>query len=166
RGRRPVFGAGEGAFDLAVRGGDLPTVDVAVARLTVRPDGFVARATGKAEGDFALFQDATVSLDGDLSSRRGVLAFANRGCVPITAQRLELGENDMERASAQLCPEGAPLLTVTDGAWRVRGRLQDADADPPFLQMRFADASGRLDAAGKGGALELAGVVDGVRIVD
>src|SRR5690606_28070582 len=129
-------------------------------------DGFVARATGTAEGDFTLFRGATLSLDGDLSSRRGVLAFANRGCAPLTAQRLELGENDVERASAQLCPDGAPMLTVSNGSWRVQGKLQDAAADAPFLQMRFADATGRLDAGGKGSALKLTGVVDGVQIVD
>src|SRR5690606_16465826 len=31
---------------------------------------------------------------------------------------------------------------------------------------RFADATGRLDAGGKGSALKLTGVVDGVQIVD
>src|SRR5690606_39771073 len=51
-------------------------------------------------------------------------------------------------------------------SWRVQARLQDADADAPFLQMRFADAQGRLDAGGEGGALKLASVVDAVRIVD
>src|SRR5690606_23683194 len=114
----------------------------------------------------ALFQGAAVSVDGDLSSRRGVLAVVNRGCLPVTARRLELGASDVEGARAQLCPDGAPLLTQKDGAWRVQARLQGADADGPRLQVRVAGAQGRLDAGGEGGALKFASVVDAVGIVD
>lgn len=162
----PVYASGGGAFVLRASGGGMPEAEFAVDRYTAGADGFVAQGRGRIDGDFLLFRGAELQLAGALRARDGAISVTSRGCTPIRAARLELGENDLENVSGQFCATSAPVLTLDDGAWRVRGAIREGDAAAPFLEARFAGAAGSLDVGGKGESLTLRAGLQTAQVID
>lgn len=162
----PLYAAGSGAFVLRAGGGGLPEAEFAIDRYTTGASGLVARGRGRITGDFLLFRGGDLQLAGALQARGGSISVTAGGCTPVRAERLELGENDVEQVSATLCPTSAPLLTLNDGAWRVRGDIRDGAASARFLDARFADAEGALDVGGSGEALTLRADLRSARLID
>jgi hypothetical protein len=157
----PIFAAapgqsGGGALSLtATRGRGLPEAafDIPAWRLT--PDGFAADLDGRAALDFELARGITLDTRGRLTSSNGRVTYVAADCVPITVDRLELGENDVVDLSGRACPTGRPLVSIAGGRWRADGTLAGVDASAPFLALRFLDASGGFAATGGPGGLGL-----------
>lgn len=162
----PIFTAlpgqlGGGALSVTTtRGKGLPEATFAVPRWSLTPTGFTADLDGKAALDFGLARTLTVATRGRLTSSTGRLTYNPTGCGAFTAGMLELGENDVSDVAGQLCPGAAPLVTVADDGWHVRGRFNSVSASALFLEARAADAEGTVSVDGaKGGDLSLSAVV-------
>ena len=168
----PVFEAapgraGGGALDLVSRRGrGLPEATVAVPRWRLTPGGFAATLDGRAALDFGLARGLTLRTRGELASNRGRLTWIASGCAPLTVERLELGENDVTALSGDFCPQGGPMLSVADGAWRAHGALRGIDASAPFLALDIRQASGVLTAIGGPHGLGLDVQVDAAGVED
>jgi hypothetical protein len=161
-----VYASGGGAFLLRASGGGLPEAEFAVDRYTASENGVLARGRGRFAGDFLLFRGADMQLEGSLRLRGGAVSVTTRGCTPLRAAGIELGENDLADVSGRFCATGAPMLTMTDGAWRLRGEIRGGTASAPFLQVRFDEADGSLDVGGKGDALTLRANLAAARVID
>lgn len=158
---------GGGALTLAAtRGAGLPELAVAVPEWRLTEDGFQARLDGRASLDFGLGRGVAVRAAGLLASGGGGLAFRPSGCSPVSVERLELGANDVFDLSGALCPQSGNLIVVRDGGWRVEGRLRDAAARAPFLQMRFDGVTGPLTAAGGPRGVSLDVRAEAARAID
>lgn len=170
--RTPLFAAeagqsGGGALSLtAQRGGGLPEAQIAVPSWTLTPGGFRATLDGKAALDFGPARKIALTTKGDLASYGGRLTYTTRDCIPLSVERLELGENDVTDINGRFCPAETPLITVTNGAWRAQGTLADVDAVAPFLAMRFSDAQGRLVVDGKPAGLSMTATVSRAQVAD
>jgi hypothetical protein len=170
RGETPLFDAGAGAFDLALRGGGLPDAAVQVTRYRAGAGRggfrFEADTTLSAVLDFAPAENVTFGGSGALAIGRGGTTFAPRGCVSAAVEKLEFGQNDVEALSVSLCPSTGPLLTIADGGWTVRGRAREGRATAPFLGMRVAEAEGVLTVRGGARPPSLDFRIDGARVAD
>ena len=172
QGRGPVFAAiggrpGGGALTLmATRGQGLPEAAVAVPRWSLTPGGFSATLDGRAALDFGLARGITVATRGELASTNGRVTYAARDCAAVTVERLELDENDVTAISGGFCPQGGPLVTVSNGVWRAGGALRGVDASAPFLALDFTEAAGRLDAFGGPAGLGLDARIDRAAVED
>ncbi|MFC5389444.1 YdbH domain-containing protein [Brevundimonas bullata] len=168
----PLFAAeagqsGGGALSLtAQRGGGLPEAQIAVPSWTLTPGGFRATLDGKAALDFGPARSIALMTKGDLASSGGRLTYTTRDCIPLSVERLELGENDVTDINGRFCPAETPLITVANGAWRAQGTLADVDAVAPFLAMRFSDAQGRLVVDGKPAGLSMTATVSRAQVAD
>jgi hypothetical protein len=148
-GGRRVFGASGGSFQLSARGGGLPELQAAVERYQVTPGGFTADLRTRVALDLAIARGAVLEARGRAVSRGGVFEFRAADCVRLSADAIELGENDLEKLSARFCPttEGA-LVRASGGGYRVRGRFDDTSLNAPFLETRVTGAQGSVDAQG------------------
>lgn len=162
----PLYADGRGSFRLAVAGGGLPKVDLAVSSYRLEPKGLRATAALQASGGFGPVSDAKVDTAGELRVAGASTSFTASRCATFAAGRLDLGENDIEALDGRLCPTGAPLLTLADGAWRLRGRAEGLDARAPFLEARVSDAAGTLDFGGAGEALHGRADISAARVDD
>jgi len=159
--RTPLFAAepdqsGGGALNLtSQRGGGLPEAQIAVPSWSLTPGGFRATLDGQAALDFGPARNISLSTRGELASNGGRLTYAASDCIPLSVERLELGENDVTDIAGRFCPAGTPLVTVADGGWRAQGVLADVAATAPFLAMRFSDAQGRVVVDGKASGLSM-----------
>lgn len=168
----PLFAAeagqsGGGALSLtAQRGGGLPEAQIAVPSWTLTPGGFRATLDGKAALDFGPARNIALTTRGELASSGGRLTYTTRDCIPLSVERLELGENDVTDINGRFCPAETPLITVANGAWRAQGTLADVDAVAPFLAMRFSDAQGRLVVDGKPAGLSMTATVSRAQVAD
>ena len=169
---RPVFAAdpgelGGGALSLtATRGRGLPEARFDVPEWSLTPGGFRARLDGEAGLDFGVARDLRLSTDGVLSNENGRLTYATATCIPFTAERLELDENDVTALSGNFCPPQGPLVVVEGGAWRASGRLTETAGTAGFLQMAVDQAEGDLVANGSARGLGLQIGVDRARVTD
>ncbi|WP_370238429.1 YdbH domain-containing protein [Brevundimonas sp.] len=151
----------------STRGGGLPEAEVSVPRWALIPRGFVADFDGHAALDFGLGRGLTVAGDGRLQNVGGVLTVTTLDCLAVTAERLELGENDVTDVSTGLCPTGtAPLVRIANGGWRVAGRLAGGSGSAPFLALEVEDLSGGLVATGLPSGLSLDLSVAEAEVVD
>ncbi|WP_374570724.1 YdbH domain-containing protein [Phenylobacterium sp.] len=167
RPRSPLFNADRGAFNAQVRGGGAPDVDLAVERYRLTSDGLVANLSAKAAGSFGPAQDATIETAGALTLKNGETTYAAEDCRPVSIAKLEMGDNDVERLDASLCPADAPLLTISKaGAWRARGRLSEGKGLAPFLEARAEDVSADFDAKGRGETLGASLHLAAARLID
>ncbi|WP_292036467.1 MULTISPECIES: intermembrane phospholipid transport protein YdbH family protein [unclassified Brevundimonas] len=170
--RTPLFLAepgrpGGGALSLtAQRGGGLPEARILVPSWSLTPGGFRATLEGEAALDFGPARNLTLTTRGDLASHAGRLTYTAKDCIPLSIERLELGENDVTQATGRLCPSDAPLITVADGGWRAQGRLADVAATAPFLAMRFSEAQGRLVVDGKPTGLAMTATIASAQVSD
>lgn len=168
----PVFRSstrplGGGAFNLTTtRGRGLPEAAFAVPRWALTQDGFTADLNGRAALDFDLARGIELTTHGVLATRQGRVTYVAGDCTAVTVQRLELGENDTVDVAGNFCPVTAPLVSVSDGAWRASGRLADVSGAVPFLGARFSNAEGRLVANGGPRGLGLEAAITGVTIDD
>ncbi|WP_340644932.1 YdbH domain-containing protein [Phenylobacterium sp.] len=152
RGRRPIHAGGGGALNLAVSGGGLPQVDLAVDRYRLTAGGLTAQTHVKAELGVGPVRDGKVTADGELRIADGAIAFTASRCAPVSG-RLELGTNGVEALETQLCPTGAPLFTLAKGDWRIRADATSLSAKVPFLQAAVSQGAGRLDLGAVDGGL-------------
>jgi|TARA_R100000149_G_scaffold65270_1_gene39167 hypothetical protein len=148
-------------------GGGLPEAEVSVPRWALIPGGFLADFDGQAALDFGLGRGLTVSGDGRLQNVGGALTVTTTDCLAVTAERLELGENDVAHVATGLCPTGrAPLVRIADGGWRVDGQLAGGSGRAPFLALGVEDLSGALQVVGRPQGLSLDLTVGEARIED
>ncbi len=162
----PLYAAGQGAFRLNVDGGGLPRAELLVPRYRLTSTGLVASAALKAGGSFGPVEAATLDTSGELRLAGGSTSFIANRCATLTAQRLELGENDIEAIDGRVCPTGAPMLTLAKGGWRLRGRAEALSARAPFLEARVSEAAAGLDFRGAGEALTGRALITAARIDD
>ena len=165
QGSVPIYAAGRGALRLAVSGGDLPQADLAVDRYHLAPGGLTAQARIKAKTGIGPVRDGVIQAAGELRVTEGGVAFTAAHCAAVSG-RLELGANDVEAVSAQLCPTGAPLFTLIQGDWRIRARAKALSAAAPFLQAAVSQGAGALDLAAVKGRLTGALVLSAGTVAD
>lgn len=138
-----------GAFLVDAReGGGLPALDLSVPAWRLTPGGFTAELSGRGGLDFAPAEDLTIAGAGRLSVDAGRTTFSPSGCLDVAARRLELGENDAEAVSADLCARTGPLVTVANGGWILDGLARRAVARLPSFQAEVVGASGPISARG------------------
>lgn len=165
-GGRALYANGAGAAHLTVKGGGLPTVDLAVSDYRTTPSGLTAAVALDAAGSFGPLIDADLKTSGRFSLTDGAMGFTAAGCVPLKLTRLEMGETDIKAISGQLCPTAAPTFTFADGAWRVRGLAKDVSATVPFLELKADDVAGPVDLGGKGDALRVEATIRTAALTD
>jgi hypothetical protein len=170
--RTPLFAAesgqsGGGALNIvSQRGGGLPEARITIPAWSLTPGGFRARLDGKAALDFGPARNITLSTTGELASNGGRLTYTANDCIPLSVERMELGENDVTDVAGRFCPADAPLITAANGSWRAQGTLADVAATAPFLAMRFHDAQGRLVVDGKPAGLSMTASVSRAQVAD
>ncbi|MDP3379663.1 MAG: YdbH domain-containing protein [Brevundimonas sp.] len=151
----------------STRGGGLPEAEISVPRWALIPGGFAADFDGRAVLDFGLGRGLTLAGDGRLQNRNGIVTVTTRDCLAVTAEWLELGENDVTDVKTGLCPtDRAPLVRIADGGWRVDGRLADGSGRAPFLALEVEDLGGALVVIGRPQGLSLDLTVNEARIED
>lgn len=170
--RTPLFAAesgqsGGGALSLtSQRGGGLPEARFDVPSWSLTRGGFRATLDGQAALDFGPGRGIALSTRGELASSGGRLTYIAQDCIPVSVERLELGENDVTDVAGRFCPADTPLITVANGSWRAQGTLADVGATAPFLAMRFSDAHGRLVVDGKPAGLSMTATVAQAQAAD
>lgn len=163
----PVYANGAGAFDLEVSGGGLPQASVNARSYRLTSEGVVATGGIKVAGSYAPVRDGVIEEAGQLRLANGALDFIASSCAPIKAAHVELGENDLEMLDGQICPiKGAPLFSLKNGAWRLRGEVARAGAAIPFLEVKVSELGARVDLSGKGAAYRGQIGIAGARIDD
>jgi hypothetical protein len=169
---RPIFEArpgalGGGALTLtATRGRGLPEAAFAVPDWRLTPGGFQARVDGRASLDFTPARGVAIRTAGLLASDDGRVTYVPSDCLGVTADRLDLDENDIVAISGRFCPTAAPLLVAQGGRWRLTGALRDVAAQAPFLALAFSEASGSLTATGSSAGLGLDARIDTATVTD
>ena len=159
--------AGGGALSLtSQRGGGLPEAQFAVPSWSLTRRGFRALLDGRALMDFGPGRNIALSTKGELASDGGRLTYKTQDCIPVSVERLELGENDVTDVAGRFCPADTPLITIADGSWRAQGTLDDVGATAPFLAMRFSDVQGRLVVDGKPAGLSMIATVTQAQAAD
>jgi hypothetical protein len=137
---------------VAIAGGGLPPLDLQLSAISLLGGEFTAQTALKTTLDFGPAKAAVVAVDGDLRYGHAGFSLTTSHCATLTAAYLDFGENRVERPSAQACPlPGAPLITASQGAWRLSGRLAQGKAAVPFLQVRAENAAGAFAVHGAGG---------------
>jgi hypothetical protein len=136
--------AGAG-WKLAVAGGGLPKVDADIRRFAIGAEGATATARVKAALSIGPIQQGVFDAAGALRIGAAGVSFTGERCVQATAAKMEFGENDVEKVSGRFCPTGRPLLTMSDGDWRITGRAEGVSAAVPLLQARVAAGAGVMD---------------------
>ena len=148
------------AFDLAVRGAALPSLDLAVNRLRLAPDGAVDAALDfRLDLDMPPLRGAHLAGGGRLQSVGGTVRFTARPCLKVTAAAF--GEPDPLAANLQseICPSGdAPMLVADGRGWSLRALARGARLDAPKVEVEVRDGSGRVDLRGTAGG-PIAGTV-------
>lgn len=151
----PVYADGAGAFGVAAEGGGLPQTRLVVDRYRASDKGATASLSGSVEGDFGPVRGGLLRTSGALVSRGGTVTYAARGCDPLKAAEIELGDTDVHALDAMLCPGGGPLLTLNRSGWSAQGKLDAASLQAPSLQVKVAGLTGAFDV-GSGAAGSLA----------
>lgn len=103
---------------------------------------------------------------GVLSSSGSRLAYNAARCVPLSVERLELGESDVVDVAGDICSIDRPLVSIAGGRWRADGVLRDLDASAPFLALDFRDAEGGFTATGGPGGTGLEARIARATVVD
>lgn len=130
-------------YQLTLTGGRLPLVDAHISRFALQDGGATVGGRAKAKLSIGPIEDGVFDASGTVRIADGV-RFTGDRCASVTARKLELGVNDVERFSGRLCPDGRPMLTLVGGGWSLAGRAQAVGAEVPFLQARISDARGSV----------------------
>ncbi len=150
---------------LTVSGGGLPDVDVAVRRLDLGPSPF-ADLTVRTALSVGPVQRGRIDAAGRLRFGEAGVSFTAERCIAVQAERLELGENDVEDLAGRLCPAGGPVFAVRDGAWRFAARAEAMAASVPFAQVRIDSGAASITASGAGPRLTARAQIATVRLAD
>jgi hypothetical protein len=162
----PLYADGAGAFRLTTSGETLPLTDLIVDRYRMGPGGVDGHAHLTAKGSLGPVIDGGIDVAGGFRLVGGGLDLTAERCTPITAARLELGANDVEAISGQLCPAGGPLLRLGGGGWRVHGLAKDIAAQVPFLETKVSQVAGPVDLSARHGDLALTADIRMARLED
>jgi hypothetical protein len=162
----PLYADGAGAFRLTTSGETLPITDLVVDRYRVGPGGLDGHAHLVAKGSLGPVVDGGIDVAGGFRIAGGGLDLTAERCTPVSVARLELGANDVEAISGQLCPAGGPLFRLGDGGWRVRGVAKDIAARVPFLETRVSQTAGPIDLSARHGDLALTADIRTARLED
>jgi hypothetical protein len=165
-GGRPLIGPEGGSLAFVLAGGGLPEIEAAVNRLVLTEDGFEATGRLAGSGSLGLARDARVEAAGRVSLARGALSFAATDCVVLGAARLEFGESDVTDLAGRLCPTGRPMLSASNGAWRLLAQARDVGARAPFAQVRVSGGGGQVAAQGQGGRMAAQIEAQAGRLID
>lgn len=169
---RPVFEAEPGALGggalnaTATRGAGLPEATFAIPDWRLTPGGFEARLDGRAALDFGLGRGLTLTTEGLLANDAGRLTYETRSCIPFTAERLELDENDATALSGRFCPPTGPLVVVREGEWSARGTLADVAGTAEFLAVQFDQGQGAASVVGNPTGIALDADITSARVRD
>ncbi len=160
--------ASVGADDwrLTAKGGGLPEVDATVQRLTLANGGASAGLNLKASLSLGPIERGRLDAAGRLRIAGGAVTVIASRCASFTADKLEFGENDVEKLSTRLCPGAEPLFRMAGGDWRIAGRAEAASVNVPFLQVRLQEAAGPVALGLKGGRLDADARIDRARVSD
>ncbi len=169
---RPIFEAEPGALGggalnaTATRGAGLPEAAFAIPDWRLTPGGFEARLDGRAALDFGLGRGLTLATEGLLANDAGRLTYQTRSCIPFTAERLELDENDATALSGRFCPPTGPLVVVREGEWSAQGTLADVAGTAEFLAVQFDQGQGTASVVGSPAGIGLDAVITSARVRD
>lgn len=144
--------AGSG-WRLTAAGGGLPRIDATVRQVAFSAGGASAEGSVRAALSIGPLEKAAFDAAGTLRIANGLARFDAGRCAAVTAEKLELGANDVKDFKGRICPAGAPLLTLGAGSWAIQGRAEDVSAAAPFLQARVTEGAGRARFAQRGSAL-------------
>ncbi|WP_309605095.1 YdbH domain-containing protein [Phenylobacterium sp.] len=162
----PAIGPGGGRVSLTVDGGGLPQVTSQVRRLAFAHGGASADVHAKAAASVGPVLGGEIDIAGALTASRAGLRFTALRCALVEVRKLELGANDLKALSAEICPDGGPLVALAGGDWRIDARLRNLDAETPGFQARIAGGAGQVQAASRRGALLLNARLDDAGLSD
>ena len=162
----PVFGPAGGRFSLAVKGGGLPDLTAEVGGLSLARGVVSAQVHARAAASVGPVEGGRIDLAGALRAGGGGLSFTASRCAPIRVAKLELGVNDLEALSAEICPATGPMVVVAGGDWRLDARVRNLYAEAPGFQARIAAGAGSVQAAQRRGALSLSARLDDAGVSD
>jgi Dicarboxylate transport len=158
---RPLFrrrnNSVDGGFDLRLRGGGLPELDLGVASYRANWNGqevaWNASTRFETRMDLADLRGLHVKGAGEIESSNGRLSFVLPQCsdTEFTAYRGDKGEL-LNHAKARLCAEASrPLMIADKSGWQFSGRLSGVSAHLEQAQSLLADGSGTITLAERSG---------------
>lgn len=162
----PLYADGAGALRLTIEGGGLPQVALLVDRYRTNAGGLDGHAHLVAKGSSGPVVDGAVDVTGGFRVANGGLELTADRCAVLAAGRLELGANDIEAISGQLCPAGEALLRFAGGGWRVHGLAKDLAVRVPFLETQVTQVAGPVDLSMARGDLALTADIRAARLED
>ena len=162
----PVLGPSGGRFSLTVGGGGLPRLTGEVRRLALANGAASAEVHARAEASVGPVEAGQIDIAGALKTGRAGLSLTASRCAPTKVAKLELGVNDLEALSAEICPDAGPLVAVAGGDWRFGARVRNLDAEAPGVQARIAGGVGEVQAAQRRGVLSLSAGLDDAGLSD
>lgn len=152
------------AVRITARGGGLPDVEAQLTQVSL-DGGFSAALALKAGLSIGPLEGGRIDAAGRLRIAEGV-SFTGVRCATVTAERLELGESDVERLAGRLCPADGPMFAMTGADWRIAGRAEAVSASAPFLQARIEDAAGPVSLGVADGRLNAEARIAQARVED
>ncbi|HSV03752.1 MAG TPA: YdbH domain-containing protein [Phenylobacterium sp.] len=153
-------------YRLTAAGGGLPALAADIHAVSVSRGGVAATGAVKAALSIGPLQDGVYDAAGELRIAGGEASFLASRCAELTAARLDLGANSVERPSAAFCPTNRPLLSVGRGGWSLAARAERAAGAVPSLKARLSDGAGLVRLADQGGRLSASLKVSGARVRD
>ena len=162
----PVYAHGVGGFVVMAAGGGLPSTTLTVPHYQMSGGKITGQLSLVTRGSFGPVEAGTADLSGAFQLVPGGLTFIANRCADISVGRLELGANDLEAISGQLCPTRGPMLTQAGDTLQIRGSLKNIAAQVPFLEARVSEVSGPLSAKSQSGNLALTAQIEASRLTD
>ena len=162
----PVRDRDGGSFSLTSGGGGLPRVALDVGRWQWSPDGVTVQGEAKMSGAFGPIKDGAIDGSGILRVAGGAASFRATRCASMSARKLNLGANDIDRISVRLCPSDGPMFSSTRRNWEVRAQARDLAAGVQLLQARVADGAGRVIVEQTAGQLAVTAVLGRATVID
>jgi hypothetical protein len=152
-GARAVASAGprpelRGGADLAMGGGGLPTLTLALRHADIIAGRAQADVVGEGAFDVGIARDVHVRAGGHVRLDGTRARFDLAACAPVALRRLDLVPNALTDLAARVCPGAGPLIDASPAGWRVDGRLEDVAGAMPVLSLDLRRAAGTVEAAG------------------
>lgn len=163
---QPLYRNGQGSLGVTVAGGGLPATRAAIDAYRIVGSGLVAPLRLAVATDFAPAVGASFETSGELRVAGDTTRFVAARCAAVTAQRLEFGDNDVDRIKGELCPTAQPMFEYRAGAWRVRGRAKNAVARLVLPQAEVSGGAGPVEFGMSNGALSASVDVETARLRD
>jgi hypothetical protein len=165
-GRATIASPRAAEYRVAVAGGGLPEIDAVLSGVQLAGGRATAALTLKGRASLGFVEGGSLDAAGRIAVANGGASFTASRCAAFEAERLELGQNDVERVAGRLCPAGRPLLTVRGAGWRLDGRAEAVRAQIPFLQVRVEAAAGRVGFGSAGGRASGVADIAAARVLD